>query len=158
MSALLELILSVGLFLGLIALGFFAGRWTESRHYRSIRRRERELQRILVFAVRTPPEAFLPCRSCFVSGSVVVGMDYFKMFAAKLRNLVGGRVGSYETLIDRARREAVLRMKEEAAENNAACILNVKFSTANIYSGDSGNKGFGCVEVIAYGTALVPGE
>ena len=155
-EGILDLVLTVGLFLFLLALGFFAGEWAERRHYRSIRKREKELRKILVFAVRTPPETFLPCRTYFVSGCVVIGMDYFKMFAAMLRNFVGGSVGSYETLLDRARREAVLRMKQEAAEANATCVLNIKFSTANILSGNKSNKGSGCVEVIAYGTALVP--
>lgn len=156
MSALIELVVSVCAFLFLIGLGFFVGTLTERRHYRSIRRREAELQRIPVFAVRTPPAEMTGCRTYFVSGSVVVGMDYFKMFAAKLRNLVGGHVTSYETLLDRARREAVLRMKQEAAEQNARCIFNIKYSTANILSGNVWNKGSGCIEVIAYGTAIVP--
>jgi uncharacterized protein YbjQ (UPF0145 family) len=50
-----------------------------------------------------------------VSGSVVVSVDYFKRFLAGLRTLVGGRVTSYETLLDRARREAILRCKETRA-------------------------------------------
>lgn len=155
-ESVLELVITLGLGLFLLALGFFAGTWTEKRHYKSIRKRERALRKVMLFPVRTPPEAFLPCRTEFVCGSVVIGMDYFKMFAAKLRNLVGGRVGSYESLYDRARREAVLRMKEEALELRASCILNIKFSTANIMSGDKGNKSSGCVEVMAYGTALIP--
>lgn len=154
--ALLEVVLVFGGGLFLLALGFFAGSWAEKRHYASIREREKRLRKLMVFPVRTPPGAFLPCRTEFVSGSVVIGMDYFKMFAAKLRNLIGGRVSSYETLFDRARREAILRMKEEAHELRASCILNVKFATANIMSGGKDNKGSGCVEVVAYGTALIP--
>ncbi|MFT6733724.1 MAG: hypothetical protein ACJAS9_001914 [Polaribacter sp.] len=40
-------------------------------------------------------------------------MDYFKRFLAGLRNIFGGRVVTYESLVDRARREAILRMKEK---------------------------------------------
>ena len=153
---LLELILGIGVVVALLIVGFTAGTMAERRHYRSIRSREKQLRKIMLFAVRTPPDSMLPCRTEFVSGSVVVGMDYFKRYLAMLKNLIGGRVGSYETLIDRARREAVLRMKQEAKELNASCVFNIKFSTANIMSGANDNKGAGCVEVIAYGTAIIP--
>lgn len=156
MGGMAELILVLAVSCCLLGMGFIVGGLAERRHYRSIRRREEELRSVMVFAVRTPPRQFMPCSSRLVCGSAVIGMDYFKRFLASLRNLVGGRFGSYETMYDRARREAVLRMKAEARELNASCVLNVKFSTANILSGNAENKGSGCVEVIAYGTALIP--
>ena len=57
-------------------------------------------------------------------------IDYFKRFLAGLRNIFGGTVRSYESLIDRARREAVLRMKEMAGD--ASVIVNVRIETSNI--------------------------
>ena len=153
---LIGIVIVVVFAVGLLVLTFVTGTLVERAHYRSIRERESALRDLLVFAVRTPPAAFADCRSEFVCGSVVVGMDHFKKTLASLRNIVGGRVGSYEMLFDRARREAVLRMKQEARDLNARCVLNIKFSTANIMSGDKSNKGSGCVEVIAYGTALIP--
>lgn len=147
-----------GLIIFVLALvgAFAAGTLVERAHYREIRDREDELRDIMIFAVRTPPPHLADHDTTFVCGSVVIGMDYFKMTLAKLRNLVGGRVGSYETLFDRARREAVLRMKAEARALRADCVLNIKFSTANVMSGSADNKGSGCVEVIAYGTACIP--
>ncbi len=151
-----DLILSVGLLLLLIAVGYICGSLVERRHFQSLRRREAELADILVFALRFPPPAMDSCRSVLVCGSVVVGMDYFKKTLAGLKNLIGGSLGAYESVVERARREAVVRMKAEAKEQNANCVFNVRFSTANILSGDRSNKGSGCVEVIAYGTALIP--
>lgn len=154
-SDLIELILSFGFVALLLIVGFSAGTLVEKRHYKSIRRREAELRKIMIFPIRTLPEGMESCRTELVCGSAVIGMDYFKMTLAKLRNIVGGRVGSYESLFDRARREAVLRLKEEARDLKADCIFNIKFSTANIMSGSRENKGSGCVEVIAYGTAVI---
>lgn len=148
--------LGVVIFLAGLLLAFFTGTMVERSHYKSIRRREEEMRGILLIPVRTVPPSMATGRQVFVCGSVVVGMDYFKRTLAGLRTIVGGNVASYESLFERARREAILRMKEEARANNARCILNIKFSTANIMSGSRENKGLGCVEVIAYGTALVP--
>lgn len=159
LSLLLEIGIDIGLVVFFLALGFSIGSFVEKRHYRSIRRREEELSDILVIPVRTPLPSMMDCESAFICGSVVIGMDYFKKALAYLRNVVGGQMGSYETLVERARREAILRMKQEARRRGAKYVLNVKFSTANIMGGGGGkgnNKGSGCVEVIAYGTALIP--
>jgi len=138
----------------LLALGYGFGRYAESKHYKSIIKREKALNAIPAVAskVIVPPRNEL--NSQLVTGSVVISIDYFKRFIAGLRNIFGGRVTSYESLLDRARREAILRMKEEAKKLNAELVFNIKLETASIYKG-RGNS-IGSVEVLAYGTALYP--
>lgn len=140
-------------FLTLLALGYGFGRIAEKSHYRSIIEREKKLRNLPAIATKIPPMD-KPYRSALVSGNVVISVDYFKRFIAGLRNLVGGRVSSYETLIDRARREAVLRMKEQAEQMGAVMVFNVKFETASISQGRRGTVG--SVEVLSYGTAMIP--
>jgi uncharacterized protein YbjQ (UPF0145 family) len=89
-----------------------------------------------------------------VTGSVVISVDYFKRFLASLRTLIGGRVTSYESLLDRARREAILRMKEEASKLGADKVFNIKLETSSISKSAKGKVG--SIEVLAYGTALIP--
>jgi len=84
---------------------------------------------------------------------VTISVDYFKRFLAALHAFFGGRVTSYETLLDRSRREALLRMKTMAKEKKAMLILNVRYETVSIYKG--AGKSIGSVEVLAYGTALI---
>ena len=140
----------------LLALGYGFGRHSESKHYASIIEREKHLNKIPVIASRIPPHGNPNYDSQLVTGSVVISIDYFKRFIAGLRNLVGGRVSSYETLVDRARREAILRMKEEAKKLNAEMVFNIKLETASIHKGR--RNGIGSVEVLAYGTALTPNQ
>ena len=87
-----------------------------------------------------------------VQGSAVISVDYFKRLLASLRNLFGGTIRSYETLLDRARREALLRMKESAPAGTSM-IVNVRVETSTVGK-NSHKKGVGCVEALAYGTAL----
>ena len=151
MDTILDL-LDVIVFVGLFVTGYFAGRWNERRHYASIRRRENELSGVLVFSNRFPPHGTGRVDSRLVSGSAVISDDYFKNVLAGLYSFFGGRVRSYESLIDRARRESVLRMKAEANAAGARMIVNVKFQTFAIGGRNQNNiKG---VEVLAYGTAL----
>jgi len=140
------------IFVVLMVLGYTFGRLAETRHFKSIRKRERRLQNILIFSTRYCPPDSMPESTTLVTGSVVVSVDYFKRFVASLRNLFGGPVTSYESLLERARREALLRMKEAAKAQGADMIINVKTETSPISQGIQNSMG--CVEVIAYGTAL----
>lgn len=140
------------IFLVLLGLGYGFGRLAESRHYRSIRSREDELRSLLVMPEKSIPDAYHNHHSQLVTGSVVISVDYFKTVSAGLRGLFGGRVGAYESLLDRARREAVLRMQQSAAQLGADAVYNLKFETARI--GQNAGQGLGSVEVLAYGTAL----
>lgn len=142
-------------FLMLLAGGYVFGRIAEQRHYRSIVRREAAFRRIPVFATRhLPDDLGGHVDTTLVIGSVVISVDYFKRFLAGLRMLVGGRMQSYESLIDRARREAVLRMQDEARHKGAQSVFNIKFETASISKG--ARDTVGSVEVLAYGTAVIP--
>lgn len=149
-----ELLFQVGLFLGMLSLGYLFGRRNERKHYRSIQAREDELRSLLVLSTKIPPRSMLSHSSEMVSGSVVISVDYFKTVVAGLRSLVGGRVGAYESLLDRGRREAILRMQQEAKTLGADAVLNLKLETSRI--GDNAGKGLGSIEVLAYGTAMIP--
>ena len=139
-------------FLTLLVLGYLFVRMAEQRHNRSFNKREHTFRHITVIPLRVPPPELLKHDSQLISGNVVISVDYFKTVTAGLRNLFGGRVGAYESLIDRARREATLRMQEEAQSLGAQTVYNVKYETSRI--GDNAGQGLGSVEVLAYGTAL----
>ena len=140
------------IFIILLALGLIFGRLAEAKHFRSIIAREAETKHLLAFSARFPPPDKSVAEAGLVSGNVVVSVDYFKRFVAGLRALVGGRMKSYETLMERARREALLRMKADAIAQGHEQIFNVKLETASIYKGKKGT--IGSVEVYAYGTGL----
>ncbi len=141
-------------FLTLLILGYLFGQYFERRHYKSILRREKETLRLPLLTMKTTPGGLSSCDAALVTGSVVVSVDYFKRFLAGLRALVGGRIKSYESLLDRARREAILRMKEQAIEQGAIVVTNVRIETASISKGK--RKAIGSIEVLAYGTAIAP--
>ena len=140
------------IFLVLMTLGFGVGTFLERRHYRSIRRREKEFLNLPAVTLKTAhytPDQVASAR--LVYGSAVISIDYFKKILAGLRNIFGGTVKSYESLVDRARREATLRMKEMAGD--AAVIVNVRIETASVGK-QANKKSVGCLEAVAYGTAI----
>jgi uncharacterized protein YbjQ (UPF0145 family) len=149
-----EVIGQLGVPLFLLVLGYVAGSMAEQNHYKSIRVRELRYRRMPTTNLRRPPVHWRIESVALVAGSTVVSVDYFKRFLAQLRGLVGGRVRAYESLLDRARREAVLRMKEQAAQSGFDAVINVRLESTNIASPLRNDKGVAGVEVLAFGTAL----
>jgi uncharacterized protein YbjQ (UPF0145 family) len=132
-----------------IMIGYISGTLIEKRHFKSLQKREKEMLYLPTIAVKKPLEEDAIIRSELVNGSVVISIDFFKKFVAGLINFFGGNITVYETLIDRARREALLRMKEDAKD--ASEIINIKIETSSI---SKNTEGVGAIEVLAYGTAI----
>ncbi|MFQ5513474.1 MAG: YbjQ family protein [Myxococcota bacterium] len=140
----------------LLLLGgtYLIGSWIERRHYRILRRREKASQRFAAMTLPRVPEDWKIRDAQLVSGSVVISIDYFKRFLAGLRGLIGGRVRSYETLLDRARREAIMRAKEAARDAGFNAVINLRLETSRLASSSKRREGTAGVEVLAFGTGI----
>lgn len=136
-------------FLVMLTAGYTVGRILETKHYRRITDRESQQRDILLIASKKPTDQFR--NQQLVMGSVVISSDYFKTFASGIRSIFGGRLRAYESLVDRGRREAILRMKDQADSVGANAIFNVKLETSTISTGQ--HKALGTIEILAYGTA-----
>jgi uncharacterized protein YbjQ (UPF0145 family) len=137
----------------IIAFAYIIGYLIETSHYRSIQEREKKFLNLPTITTQHLPVGKAGIYEAkLVYGSAVISIDYFKRLLAALRNIFGGEVSSYETLLDRGRREAVLRMKESAKEADA--IINMRLETSMI--GQAANKKgrLGSIEVLVYGTAI----
>jgi len=150
-----EVIVQLGFFVVLLTIGLFFGRANERRHYRELAALEETLRDIVVCNGRGTADDGTFRSGALVVGSVVIAEDYFKRVAASLKSLVGGRLVAYESLLERARREAMLRMKEEARRRGASVVVNVRLETASLSEDWSGRRPMFSAEFIAYGTALI---
>lgn len=81
-----------------------------------------------------------------VRGSTVRAKHVGTDIVAGLRNLVGGEVREYASLLSGAREQAHDRMVAEARTLGADAVVAVRFETSTIQNGAS--------EVLAYGTAV----
>jgi len=145
MTYLIDFILNILVPFGLVLTGYTFGRIAEQRHYARLKRDEAALAHVLTFTERHLPDAAQPAGG-MVMGAVVIGQDYFKAFLAALRQIFGGRIAAYETLLDRGRREALVRLKRAADAQGANMVTNIKFSTTRIGI---------AIEVVAYGTPCI---
>ena len=139
-------------FLILLGLGFWVGGQRNARHLQRLDARERDLQTLPTTNGRIIPGMVLT-EPTLVHGGVVISVDYFKRIGAIVGAIFGGRLYAYESLMERGRREALLRMREAAKAGGADAIINVRIETTRIANG-TGDKQVAGIEVLAYGTAV----
>lgn len=146
-------ILAGSVSLVLLVVGFLVGSTVERQHFRSLSRREGQLAHILRTNLKAVShDAPVACAE-YVDGQAVIGSDYFKTFASRMRNIFGGELRSFERLMARARREAIVRMLEKADKLGASVVLNIRLETSTIGRG-KGKHGLPTAEIHAYGTAV----
>ena len=131
-------------FIIVLIVTYITGSTIEKNHFKSIIEREKLLLRQVFVSDSfiTPEDKIKETR--LVMGSCVIAADRFKVFLGGLRSLFGGTITAYESLTDRARREAVLRMRQNAGDSDMIVRARIQFSEV----------GKAQVEVIAYGTAI----
>ena len=128
--------LYVGLPAFVLFVGWLVGHLSETKHERSLALREEELKDIEATDLRNPPGFADADGTCaLVSGEAVVASDTFGF-----KNIVGGESKTFTRLFDRARREALLRMKERARELGCNAVCNVRFDSADIGGNAAGAK------------------
>ncbi|NQT53906.1 heavy metal-binding domain-containing protein [bacterium] len=139
--------------IALLILAWITGSTTEKRHFRRLAARERALKSMLVTDIKTFPGGAIPQQqAALVTGGAVIASDYLKSFFAHIRKIFGGELRSYLSLMERARREAILRMLEQAHRLGYNAVCNVRLNSADI-GGMTGKKGAAMVECFASGTA-----
>lgn len=154
MSSYFELFMNFGIPFLVVMVAYFVGNAIEKKHFREIRAREEKVHGFPVITFATLPSDWRVGSAELVTGSVVVSLDYFKRIIAGLRGLIGGRVKTYEPLLDRAHREAVLRMSENAKARGYDAVINVRLETSRLANARKDGRGTAGVEMLAFGTAI----
>ena len=83
-----------------------------------------------------------------VFGEVIAGVDFLRDIAASIRNFVGGRSGSYEEELIRAREQAMNEMRQRAEAMGADAVVGIDID----YEVLGANNGM--LMVTASGTAV----
>ena len=142
----LGLLSSGGVLLGALVIGS----WLERRHFARLAVDEAALAGIMVSDLGRVPANWTVEDSFLVAGEVAIANDRFKSWVAGWLKLFGGSLLTYESLLERARREAFVRLKRAAAAGGAHAVWNVRLTTLTLQEGRNG----GGVHVMVYGTAL----
>ena len=136
----------------LLAIGLIVGRTVERNHFRSLAQRESQLTGMLITQDKSYLEPTNQLAPTMFTAEVVIASDPLKSFLSGWRNIFGGEMRSYVALVERARREALLRVVEQARGMGYNAICNVRLNTADI-GGNVGRKGIPMGAIMASATA-----
>ena len=67
-----------------------------------------------------------------VSGETIIGANVFRDFFASIRDIVGGRSGSYEEVLREAKDTALKEMSEQARQMGANAVIGVDLITKQL--------------------------
>ncbi len=84
-----------------------------------------------------------------VTGETIIGANAFKDFFAGIRDIIGGRSGSYEKVLRQAKNAAVAEMQERARQLGGNAIVGIDLDYETIGANNS------MLMVTASGTAVV---
>ena len=81
-----------------------------------------------------------------VTGSTIRAKNMFADFGQQLKGIVGGELGSYTDMMEKAREIATQRMVDQAVRMGADAIVGVRYTTNSIMAQ--------AAEVLVFGTAV----
>lgn len=105
---------------------------------------------MIVSNIETVPGRRIVQHLGLVQGNTIRAKHVGRDIMAGFKNLIGGEIKSYTSLLTQARQEALQRMIDQAQELGANAVVNVRFSTSSVMQG--------AAELLAYGTAILVEE
>jgi uncharacterized protein YbjQ (UPF0145 family) len=154
MEDLIGLLIVAGVSAFFLVLSLIIGGTIERRHFRNLDAREAEHSGFLITQVKSYPGAVRgPSPPTILCGEAVISSDYLKTWLGGIRKIFGGEMKSYQSLLVRARREALMRVVEEAHRLGYNAICNVRYASTDISGASKRKNKAVMVTILASATA-----
>jgi uncharacterized protein YbjQ (UPF0145 family) len=85
-----------------------------------------------------------------VTAEVVYGSNFLRDFLAGIRDVIGGRTGSYERLFEQGQNKAIQELEQRALRLGANAVIGIEIDTGTINVDQSGVL----ILITATGTAV----
>jgi uncharacterized protein YbjQ (UPF0145 family) len=89
-----------------------------------------------------------------VTAEVVYGTNALRDFFAGIRDVIGGRTGSYEQVFEKGQREAIAELQQRAQRLGADAVIGIELDTGTINVDQKG----ALLLITAIGTAVKLGR
>lgn len=137
----------------MLGIAFFAGNSIAKKHNKRMEDRQLVVAHIRTTDLRSfihPQSGSAPPE--LLCAEITLGIDHFRGFLGKLKNIFGGEVKSYQMTLDRARREAILQVVEQAHAAGMNAVANLRLEFVDISGNANMAKKASMVTILAYGT------
>ena len=133
--------------IGIGGLGWLIATLYERRHNKQMAEREALLSDIKLSNTKHTGDN--AASGVLIYGSVVVAHDFFRTLIIQFRKIIGGNIKAYERLVVRGRREALIRLREDARLRGFDRVVNIRYGSSHI-----SGMFISAIELVAYGTGI----
>jgi len=124
------LLMFVGVPASFLILLYAAGSLSKYLHLGRLAAGERACEQIL--ATNTSAFPAHATEAQIVLSEVVISTDHFRSLIARIRKIFGGELSTYRSMMMRARREAILRLQQQAMAGGFTGVANIRLEAADI--------------------------
>ncbi len=139
-------------------LSWAIGRWYQDRLHGALLENEKKegstLQDENYLSTSSQMDSMSAQSSTLLHVSICVGPSIGQMFFMWIKGLFGGRLHSYDVVLDYGRREVLLRLKRQANELGCSSIQNIRIETSMVQFAKNNKSKQASVEFLAFATGI----
>ena len=139
-------------------LSWAIGRWYQDRLMNALLLNEKQQGNMLQSDQHLSTKSLMTTMaaesSTLLHVSICVGPSMGQMFFMWCKSIVGGRLHSYDVVLDYGRREALLRLNQQAKDLGCSSIVNIRIETSTVKFSKSSNGNTSSVEFLAFATGI----
>ena len=139
-------------------LSWALGRWYQGRLMAALSENEKAHGVVLnnesVLSTSSRNTNFASTTSTLLHVSLCVAPSTGQIFFMWLKSLLGGRLISYDVVLDYGRREALYRLQQQARHLECTNMINIRIETSTLSFAKNSDSKTSSVEILAYATGI----
>ena len=140
-------------------LSWAIGNWYQNRLMNALLENEKRggkmLQSDMHLSTSSPMTSMSADSSTLLHVSICVGPSWGQIFFMWFKSLFGGRLHSYDVVLDYGRREVLLRLNQQAKALGCSSMVNIRIETSTVsFARNNNSSKTSSVEFLAFATGL----
>lgn len=140
-------------------ISWLLGRWYQGRLMQALESDEKQqgglLQSEKHLSTSSSMTSMTAESSTLLHVSICVGPSWGQIFFMWVKSLFGGRLESYDVVLDYGRREVLLRLNQQAKAMGCSSIVNIRIETSTVsFAKNNNSSKTSSVEFLAFATGL----
>jgi len=139
-------------------LSWAIGRWYQGRLMDALVLNEKQngmmLQNDQHLSTSSSMTTMAATSSTLLHVSICVGPSMGQIFFMWFKSLFGGRLYSYDVVLDYGRREALLRLNQQAKALGCSSMVNIRIETSTVSFAKNNQNKTSSVEFLAFATGI----
>ena len=158
LTVMLFILLGLGGPLAFPVFSWAIGRWYQGTLLNALNEQEKQQNAAfgghLIGSTSSKMTTLSAQSSVLLHTSIVVGPSMGQMFFMWFKSIFGGRLHSYDVIIEYGRREVTRRLQEQATHLGCSSIVNLRIETSTISFAKNSKSSTSSMEFLAFATGI----